>query len=322
MVRTVDSEPIPEFDQTCTDALRIWIHGDIPFKEITSLMDRMLQQAVDDGHMANQARVEHLLGCIQHYRGNLNTSIQHYERSRALYRRVGNWHRAAVIDLNQGENYRFKGDFNKAFYLYRSAYQAAQNFDNVELSTIAALNEGLLLLTTRQDRAARDILETALALSEQWTQSLEQPPALLCEIYSGTATCYLYESNLPAACDAAHMALKTALQSAQPPRWGIVYRTAGEVVTALIINQIEDERLGNDPDEYFRLSLIAFHEINAEAEIARTLYAHALSLGARGRQATAAHKLQEVMMIFTNLDMVDDAARAAEAQLALAGDLI
>ena len=320
MVRTIEIEPTPEFDQTCTEALQNWLHGDIPFKDITSLMNRMLQQAVDDDHVANQARAEHLLGYIQHYRGNLNTSIQHYERSRALYRRIGNLRRAAVIDLNQGENYRFKGDFNKALYLYRSAYRAAQDFDNVELSTMAALNEGLLLLTTGQDQPARSILETALALSKQWTDSLEQLPALLCEVYYGLATSYLREGNLPAACDAAHMALETALQSDQPPRLGIAYRTAGEVVTALIAHQIEDDRLGSNPDEYFRTSLTAFREINAEAEMARTMYAHALSMGARGRRTTAARKLQQVMMIFTNLDMVDDAARAAEAQLALTDD--
>ena len=53
----------------------------------------------------------------------------------------------------------------------------------------------------------------------------------------------------------------------------------------------------------------------AEGELAKTMYEHGRSLMRRDKKMPAARKLQQAMVIFTRLGMVDDAAKAAEAQL-------
>lgn len=319
MVRTVDPqldvEPTPEFNQKCLDAIRRWERGELPFKETIALLNSYNQEAVAANHIANQGRAEHLLGYLQHYRGNLNTSIQHYERARALYKRANNLKRAAAIDLNQGENYRFKGDFNRAIRLYRAAYAAAEQLGMVDLQTMAAVNEGLTLVTIGQNTSARHAFEEGLRLAELWTENREQLPGLLCETYHGIAVACLRQGEIDAACDSAYLALQMAQETGHPLHLGFANRAIAEVITEL--GEQLDPRFGSDPDEYFRTALEAFRDINAEAEMARTMYAHAQSLARRGRRTTAARKLQQVMIIFTRLDMVDDAARAAEAQLAV-----
>jgi len=49
-----------------------------------------------------------------------------------------------------------------------------------------------------------------------------------------------------------------------------------------------DANFSAGPDYYFEAALEAFREINAEAEMARTMFAHARSLNVRGRRTTAA----------------------------------
>lgn len=311
----LDVEPTPEFNRKCLDLLHRWERGEVSFKDTIATINSYQQEAASAGHIANQGRAEHMLGYVQHYRGNLNTSIQHYERARMLYRRAGNLKRAAAIDLNQGENYRFKGDFGKALRLYRAAYDAARSLDTADIQTMAAANEGLVLLTIGEYDDAQQAFEESLRLAEQWTDNRDQLPGLLCEVYHGMTIVALRQNNVGVAREAAQLTMQMAQETGQPLHLGFAHRAIAEVITEAASKP--DPRLDNDSDEHYRAALEAFREINAEAEMARTMHMHALSLGKRGRRTTAARKLQQVMIIFTRLDMVDDAARAAEAQLAM-----
>jgi len=214
--------------------------------------------------------------------------------------------------LNQGENYRYKGDFNRALQLYRAAYD---NSDQIATKTMAAANEGLVLVTMGRNTKARESFETALELVQQFTEEDRDPAGLLCEIHHGMAEIFLREGDLEFAWNHALKALAAAQETGEPLQYGYANRTLGEVITGL--GSSPDERFSSNADDYFREALQAFREINAEVEMAKTMYAQALSLAARGRRTTAARKLQQVMIIFTRLDMVDDAARAAEAQLSV-----
>jgi len=129
------------------------------------------------------------------------------------------------------------------------------------------------------------------------------------------AVIHLRQGDAKAAWGQALKALEASEKSGKPLQRGYANRIMGEVITEL--KESPEPPLPSDPDEYFRTALAAFREINAEAELARTMYAHALSMAARGRRMIAARKLQQVMIIFTRLGMVDDAARAAEAQLSV-----
>lgn len=308
-----DREPTPEFNAQCISLIRKWESGNLPFHEVLIQLQSLQKKAINGQHLANQARIEHLAGYIQHYRGNLNTSIRHYERARKLYAEVGNDGRVANIDLNQGENYRFKGDFQRAGTLYHRAYDAAAELGNLILQTIAIINEGLTYLAMGHLDDAEHAFHDGFYLAEQWTDNFNKRAEILCEAHYGMAEISLKREQYQAAWDEAMEALSSAKEVNHPLQLGIAQRTIGEVVTHL--EHLSDTQFSENPDVYFRASLTHFQEINAEAELARTMLAHAKSLAHRGRKRSAARKLQQVMIIFTKLGMIDDAARTAEAQL-------
>lgn len=310
------SEPTPEFNQRCMDVLRHWESGDLPFKEALAQLTTLSQKADAAGQPVNQGRAEQLLAYIQHYRGNLDESIYHNKRARALYNRAGNLRRVGIIDLNQGENYRFKGDFIHAQHLYQSAQRISEKLDDTSSLTLAIVNEGLTLLTMGDNAAAYRAFQKGLALAEQYPRDddiqHQTYRRLMSEIRHGLAVIYLRENNVTGAWEEATSALKLAERTGDAILSGYAYRTIGEVLTAL--GEPPSGDYSADPDDYFRAALDSFRSLDAEAEIARTMYAQALSMATRGRRSNAARKLQHVMIMFERLGMVDDANRAAQAQ--------
>ncbi len=316
MVRVANlPEPTPEFNQKCLNVVNQFSSGQLAYENALAELDKLAQEADASGHLVNQGRVQQLIAYIQHYRGNLDVSIYHNEQARALYARAGNPKRVATIDLNQGENYRFKGEFNRAAKLYRSAYDVAEQFGDLRLQTLASSNEGLVLLALKQYEDAFAVFNKSLKLAVQLDIQQQDVAGILCEIYHGLAVIHLNEGNLEAAWMRAMEALQVAEQVNQLHIKGYANRTLGEVLTEL--KTAPDSRFSSDPDDYFKLSIKFLQELKAEAEIARTMFAQAISLAKRGKRTTAAKKLQQVMDMFTKLGMVDDAARAAEAQLSL-----
>lgn len=308
-----DSEPTPEFNARGVTILQQWQAGQLPFQSAIATLTALAQEAAASGHLANQGRAEHFLGYMQHYRGNLNTSIIHYDRSRSLFQRLGNRDRVAMIDMNQGENYRNKGEFARARRLYRSAYEAATSLKNLRVQTISIVNEGLTLISMKDYPAARAALDEGYRLSEQWTPELPGIGGLRCEIYHGLATLELLADNAAAAWTHARQALVEAQQAQQVVSVGYAYRILGEVMTEL--GDSPEPDMPANPDEYYRSALDAFREVNAEGEIGRTIYCQAKSQARRGKRRAAAQMFREAMVIFTRLGMTDDAAKAAEAQL-------
>lgn len=318
MVRVANAnfpEPTPEFNQKCIVIVNRFASGELQYEQALAELEALAYEANESGHLVNQGRVEQLMGYVQHYRGNLDVSIRHNERARTLFARAGNPRRVAIIDLNQGENYRFKGELNRAAKLYQSAYEFAEQFGDVQLQTQASSNEGLALLALKRYDEAHVVFNKSLKLAQQLDIQDANVATLLCEIYHGLAEIHLHEGNLEAAWIRAVEAIQLAEQANQPLIKGYANRTLGEVLTEL--KTAPDSRFSSEPDDYFRESLRYLQDLKAEAEMARTLFAQSLSLAKRGRRTTAAKKLQQVMDMFTKLGMVDDAARAAEAQLLL-----
>jgi tetratricopeptide (TPR) repeat protein len=290
-----------------------WQAGDLPFVEASDQLDALRDEAEKATHLPNEARAEFLLGYLHHYRGNLDASIHHYERARLLFERVGNRARVARCDINLGESYRYKGEFNRARRLFRQAHDIAVELNILDTKTVAMANEAQILLRMGQYQAARDLLEEAYQLSQQWPPDSSALPALLCEIHHGLAVIQLNDGQPQAAWSHATRALEIAQTHQNPLHVGYANRTAGEVLTAL--DSLPGDGWSGDADLYFQAANLAFRGIHAEGEVARTLYAHGKSLARRGRRVTSARKLQQAMDIFTRLGMIDDAARAAEAQL-------
>jgi tetratricopeptide (TPR) repeat protein len=310
-----EQEPTPEFNNRCTELLQRWQSGELPFKDAVQKMELLSREAQDRGLPANHGRAELLLGVMQGYRANLDASIRHFERARVLFEQAGNRRRMMGAILNLGESYRLKGNFSRARQLFRAAYEAAEEIGNPETQANAACNEGLMLLSTDHIESARAMLEKAFNLATQG-QNTEQQLSLFCEIHHGLASVYLKTGQIDKAWKHALNALTIARGVEQPLMLGFANRAMGEVMSKLgALPTFANPTLSADPDDYYRAASEAFLSIKAEGEVARTMYAQALSLSTRGRGMTAARKLQQAMIIFTRLGMADDAAKAAHAQM-------
>lgn len=315
-----DSEPTPEFNQRCIDLVNGWSSGELSFEQALAAVTALEKDAVASRHPANQGRAAHILGYLHHYHGNFAASIRWYERARALFDDVGNRRRAATMDLNQGENYRYKGDFNRARKYYRAAYEAAADLGILNVKTMAIGNEGQMLAAMGQHDDARDALEEAIRLTavDGWEESpRDERSAILSEVYHALVRVHLAQGNLQGAWDCAHAAYQVSARTGDPLQLGFANRALAEVISA--IGTSPDPAFSSDPDRYYSASAEHFRTGEVETEIARTMFAQGKSMAVRGRKTSAAKKLQQAMIIFTRLGMVDDAARAAEAQLTALG---
>lgn len=311
----LDAEPTAEFNDACMDIIQRWEQGVLPTKDALDQIEALERKARQENHRGNQGRAEHLLGYLQHFLGNLSSSIRHYERARKLFEAVGNRRRLAIIDLNQGENYRYKGDYTRARYLYQMAYEGARETNFLNIQTIAIVNEGLILLSAHKYEAARKAFEEGYELAQQWTEGLHNLPHTLCEIHESLARTYLARGEMQRAWDHAHEAVRIAHESNLQMEIALSNRTMGDVITAM--GNCPDPDMPCDANSYYAESVAILMQMNAEAELGRTLLAHGRSLANMGKRNTAVRKMQQALLIFTRLGMTADAAAAVEAQRAV-----
>ncbi|GIL14352.1 MAG: hypothetical protein BroJett038_30720 [Chloroflexota bacterium] len=309
----LETEPTPEFNARCLAIIQEWQRGDLPFAEASQRLIALGREATTSGHAVNQGRVEQLLGYMKGYRGDLNAAIHHYERARALYNLAGNQRRVAICDLNMGEAFRHKGDFKRAHLLFEKAYQAFKTVGDRGSEAMAIGNKGQMHLSMGQLDIARADLEESCRIARQLSDSDLDRNGQLCEVHQALALLHLKSGDTAAAWREARLAYQIASETQQPLQQGFANRAVAEVLNAA--GEAPENGFSPDPDTYYQASSEAFAEINAEGEIARTMFCQALSMARRGRRMTAARKLQLAMGIFTRLGMVDDAAKAAEAQL-------
>lgn len=312
-LRSLDAEPSPEFNTRCLEVHNAWTDGNKPLDEAIAEMTALRGEATVDGMVANQARAETFLGIMYAYQGNLASSIQYFERARALFTQVGNLRRIAICDLNLGETYRYKGDFNRARQYFERAYEAHKELDDRDNEATALCNRGQMFLSLGDlDNAHEDL---TLAYSIVCELPVENPnrDTLICEIHRSLTAVYIAQNRLDSALSEARAAYAIAERTQKPFDIGYANRAMGQVTTALCLAAVEDDGIAS-LDTYFQQANEAFREINAEGEVARTMFEHAISLARRGRRIMAAKKLQLAIVIFTRLGMIDDAAKAAEAQ--------
>jgi len=311
-----DTTTTPEFREKVQAVIQGWQTGELPFREAMTTLKQYQQEARESGHRSNQARIETALGYVQGYRGNLTASINHYEHARNLNKLMGDDQAVMIADLNTGVNYRLKGDFNRALTLYQSVQEQAHQLEAYDVMAMAMSNEVLIQLRLEHQELAVAVLDKLMALAETHYQPDDRNwPIILCEGCYGQAIACIRAGDANAAWDAAMRSWKIAHEVGSPMHRGYANRTVALVIE--VLDKVPSPDFKTDPDTYFAASVRAFKEIKAEAELAQTMFSHALSLGRRGMRTTAARKLQQSLVIFTRLGMVDDAARAAEAQLAM-----
>ncbi len=308
-----DRETTPEFEERCTHIITSWQAGKLAFKDALAKMRRMADEAARAGHRANEARARDRLGLLQHYRGNLQTSSDHYTHARELYTQVDNHVRIANIDLNQGENHRFMGDAAAALQLYRSAYALAEAHGLVRVQTMAALNEGLLLADAGgQYASAGRSLRRALDLLLTWTTHDDLFDGIMMEIHHGLVVIALYEGDIEAARLETLKAWGIAQGNPLPLHTGFANRLVG--MFTLAAGNPPDAVFGDDPNAYLEAAIKAFRGINAEGEVARTMLLQARHLAQQGEHERASFKLRNIIKTCTRLGMVNYAAMAAEAE--------
>lgn len=309
-------EPTPEFNARCMHILDRWESGELPFKDAVDQMNALGRTAVERGHLVDHGRVELLLGTLQGYRANLDASIAHFEHARTLFEQAGNRPRAIGALLSLGETYRWKGDFKRARQLFRATYDGACELGLLDVRVISAYNEALMLLSLGHVESAKAQFDKALLLAndlppDQFDKRIE----LTTEIQAALVEVYLSLNDPFAAWEQGVMAYHLAWELKQPLQTATVHRALGQVISTLsALPDDAPQHLSADPDEHFRLATEAFQEIKADGEVARTMYAHGVSLAQRGRTMAASRKLQQSMIIFTRLGMADYAAKAAQAQ--------
>lgn len=308
-----DTDPTEAFDQQCRDLVTTWQRGQLPIDALTSRLAALAQDARTSGHLANQGRVEHTQGYIRFYLGHLNASIMHYDKARSLFQRVHNKRRVAIMNLNQGEIYRYKGEFKRATRLYHTAYQMAVEVDDVNLQAMAIANEGLSLVSAKDYERAQRALYEGYRLSEAWQGDGTDLYGLRCEIDQALATIALEQGNSTTAWEHAQNALRNARLAQEKLSEGLAFRSLGDTITRL--DAVPEGASFETPDDYYRAAMAAFEELDAQVEIGRTKYSMACSLAARNRRRAAANLFRDALVIFTRLGMTGDAARAAEAQL-------
>ena len=314
MTIVLDREPTADFQAKCLDVTYQWEGGKLPYPEARQMLSVLAQDASLRGHLADQGRVEQVIGYMEVVRGNLNVSIHHFERARAAYNQVKNTIRAAICDMNIGESYRNKGDLKRALTLYGKAYEAFKAESDIENQAFALTYRGQAWLSMKRLDAAQTDLVAGVTLAEQIPLDVDDRTILLCEANLALTHLYIQRERFGMAWEAAIRAYEIAQSKPQAFEKGYSYRALAEIISMSGVPPM-DKRFVKDANYYFQAANDAFQDIHAEGEIARTMYAHALSLARSGRRMAAARKLQLAMIIFTRLGMVDDAARAAEMQL-------
>ena len=309
----IKQPPTPEFNQDCAGVLQNWREGQITFREAVALMNRYLQQAVASGHRANQGCAEHTLGILQGQRGNLESSLLHLALAHELYQQTGNTELVARADMGRGIVWLSQGNLPASLELFRAIYQTAVTLEDRYLQLLTTQNEGVVLDELGQHAAAQSAYERALQLAEQWEGSVQQKSILLCSIHASLATLHQQLNEPEVAWRHALLAQEIAQQENFLLLQGYAHRAIAQLVAEL--EPPPDANLSTDSDGYFQKALSAFQALNAEVDIANTVFYHACSLAKRGERLAALRKFQQAVLIYNRLGMVRDATLAAEAQL-------
>ncbi|MBA3875104.1 MAG: tetratricopeptide repeat protein, partial [Anaerolineae bacterium] len=187
----LDREPTADFQAKCLDVAHQWEDGTLPYAEARLVLSVLAQEAFERGHLADQGRVEQVIGYMEVVLGNLNISIHHFERARGAYSQVQNSTRVAICDMNIGESYRNKGDFKRALALYGKAYDAFKAENDIENQAFALTNRGQVWLSMKRLDAAQTDLIDGLAMAEQIPVGAEDRTILLCEVNLALTRLYI-----------------------------------------------------------------------------------------------------------------------------------
>lgn len=322
---TVDSStPERNIRLESSNVLTAWKDGELTYADAVAKLIEMKATAATANRPDDEGYAELRHGVIEGYRANYHASIEHFERARDLFLRAGVKNQVTVCHVNIGETYRLKGNFSRARQYFRMAHDSAVEQGNREMQVLAQTNEAQMLLSQGHIDQAEGFLLACYDLSEQpyTSPNPEQMDAVRrtwfdvrIDIVQALAQIYLESGKAQECWRFAREAYAIAQEIDSPLALGYASRAVAQALTQ--IDDVGDSGLNPDPDTHFLQAIQHFKDINAEGEIARTLYLQGRSLARRSRNTMAARKLHQAVAMFSKLGMVDDAAKAAEEQLKL-----
>jgi len=325
MTTPLSESTISPHVQTETAALiSAWEEGQTSYEAVMARFQTMMTAAVADENANDQAQIEYRWAMIEGYRGSYENSIQHFERARDLFISGGMRRRVIACHLNIGETYRLKGNFTRARQYFRIGYEAALELRHREMQVTCRINEAQMLVSLGyMEQAEATLLECYTLAGEPFDADPDRDPdrvergrlSHIVDITKSLTTIYSSRRQADEAWRYAREAHLIAHTLRMTLLMGFADRAMGEAVS-LNPNRIEDD-VNPDPDYHFQQSIQRFKEVNAEAEIARTLMSQGRSLIGRGKRTQAGRKLNQAVAIFSQLNLTDEASRAAEEQLKL-----
>lgn len=305
--------------------LTAWQDGSLSYADAVAKLNDVKARAVVDNRIEDQGYVELRRGVIEGYRGNYLPSIEHFERARDLFLQSGTRRQVLMCNINLGETYRLKGNFSRARQFFRMGYEAAVEQGDREMQVLAHTNEAQMLLSQGHSLQSEAMLRECYEMSQepytirhegQTEQGVRRTWLdQRIDILQALTQIYLEHNKVDEAWRFAREAYATAAEIDAPLALGYASRSIAQTLTQ--VGDVGDTGLNPDPDFHFLQAMQHFKEINAEGEIARTLYLQGRSLARRSRNTMAARKLHQAVAMFSKLGMVDDAAKAAEEQLKL-----
>ena len=320
-----DSMTPPNIRLETASILTAWQDGTLSYPDAVAKLTAIKVQAITDNHPEDQAYAELRRGVIEGYRGNYVPCIDHFERARDLFLQANSRAQVLVCNVNIGETYRLKGNFSRARQYFRLGYDSAVEQGNREMQVLARTNEAQMLLSQGHTDQAEAMLLECYELSEQpyaiqhegQTEDMVRRTWLdqRIDIIQALAQIYLESGKGDEAWRFAREAYTVAEMIDAPLALGFASRAVAQTLSQLSV--VDDLGFDPDPDAHFMKAIQHFKAINAEGEIARTLFTQGRSLARRSRNTMAARKLHQAVIMFSKLGMVDDAAKAAEEQLKL-----
>lgn len=312
----------PEVQTETAKLITEWEEGRKPYEVVIERFKVLIGEAEADKRPNDQAQIEYRWALIEAYRGNYENAIRHFENARDLFIAGGMRRRVIACHLNIGETYRLRGNFTRARQYFRISYEAALELGHREMQVTSRINEAQMLVSLGyHDQAEATLLECYDLASEAFPPDPDRDPdrmerarlSHMVDITKSLATIYSARRQADLAWRYAREAHLMAYSLHVSMLMGFADRAMGEAVS-LSPNRVE-EGVNRDPDYYFQQSIQHLRDVNAEAEIARTLLAQGRSLVGRGKRTQATRKLSQAVAIFSRLGLIDEAARAAEEQL-------
>lgn len=321
---TPDSSVSPAVQTETAALISKWEEGQLPYDAVVARFEALTAEAIAAKLPNDQGQIEYRWAMIDGYRGSYDTSIKHFENARDLFIVGGMRRRVIACHLNIGETYRLKGNFTRARQYFRIGYEAALELGHREMQVTCRINEAQMLVSLGyMEQAEAILLECYTLAQEPFPYEADRNPervergrlSHIVDITKSLTTIYASRRQADEAWRYAQECHKIAYNLSVTLVMGFGDRAMGEALS-LNPSQVAAE-LNSDPDYYFQQSIQNFKEVNAEAEIARTLLAHGRSLIGRGKRTQAARKLSQAIATFSRLNLTDEASRAAEEQLKL-----